>query len=259
MIPIENITLPWRGPGCTGIIAVDKTGVVYHARDMDFSPKEFMQNLTYEGRFLKGGQELFRAQMIAAYSCVVTGIRFGSNGFAIETNTRYTGHVGGNEEMLHRLLKERRPLNGWTARKMLETVSDYDTALQSYRTTPLVATQYVILSGNKKGSILARDPNGTAYELTIGKHNFECRDDYIIITNFDYFFHDIREYFDPTGKVGEPRRIAAQRLLNASSNLSPDALFNIISAEGVFATDTIFQAIISVEKNLWNISLPALH
>jgi len=263
MVPIENVTspfptMPWRGPGCTGIVAVDKAGVVHHARDMDFSPKYFMQNLTYEARFLRNGTEVFRAQMIAAYACIVTGMRMGTNGFTIETNTRYTSHIGGNEEMFHHLLVDKRDLNGWTMRKVLETATSYEEALTAVSQTPLVATQYVIMSGNKKGNIVARDPSGVAQLLTLGQHNFQCRDDYIIVTNFDYFFHDIREYFDYTGEIGHPRRIQAQKLLNASLDLNKDVLFNTISAKGVFATDTIFQAIMSVELNLWNVSLPDL-
>jgi len=260
MIPIENVTLPWRGPGCTGIIATSSIdGMVYHARNLDFSPKEFMQNLTYQAKFTRGGVEVFRAQMIAAYSLIVTGAKMGPNGFAIETNTRYTDHRGGNEEMLHNLLVEKRPLNNWVVRKTLETAADYEAAVTALSTTKFVATQYAIVSGVKKGTILARNPDGVAKALVLGQDNFECRDDYIIITNFDYYFYDIREWFDPTGgKIGRPRRIVAQRALNATQEgqLTPEILFNVINTLGVIATDTIFQAIINIESGLWNVSLP---
>jgi len=43
MIPIENVTMPWRGPGCTGIIGADANGSVYHARNLDFGPGPYMQ------------------------------------------------------------------------------------------------------------------------------------------------------------------------------------------------------------------------
>ena len=72
--------------------------------------------------------------------------------------------------------------------------------------------------------------------------------------------HDFREYFDPTGgKMFHPRRIAAQKLLNATDlgSIDGEALFNIINAEGVLA-DTIFQAVINVEQDMWNISQPDL-
>ena len=69
----------------------------------------------------------------------------------------------------------------------------------------------------------------------------------IIITNFDFFFHDFREYLDPTGgHILNPRRIVAQRLLNASDALTPEVLYETINAKGVLA-DTVFQAIMNVQ------------
>lgn len=194
MVPIENITLPWRGPGCTGIVALNKAdGKVYHARNMDMGPDKLMQELQYTGIFKKAGREVFRAEMFAAVSFVITGMKKGPNGFAMETNTRYLDHWGGNKEMLTNLLSERRLLNTWSARKILETAVDYEAAVEAFSSVKLVATQYVILSGVKKGTILARNPDGLAYQLTLGQPNYHCRDDYIIVTNMDYWYHDIRE------------------------------------------------------------------
>jgi hypothetical protein len=91
------LDMPFRGPGCTGIIAVDSTdGSVNHARNLDFSPVDIMGNLVYDARFTRGGEEVFRSQMIAGYAMVITGAKFGDDGFAIERNTRYTDHKGGN-------------------------------------------------------------------------------------------------------------------------------------------------------------------
>ena len=33
-----GLKMPWRGPGCTGIIARCDDGIVYHARNLDFQP-----------------------------------------------------------------------------------------------------------------------------------------------------------------------------------------------------------------------------
>ena len=41
--------IPWRGPGCTGIVATTKDGTVSHARNLDFSPQDIMADLVYEG------------------------------------------------------------------------------------------------------------------------------------------------------------------------------------------------------------------
>ena len=69
---------------------------------------------------------------------------------------------------------------------------------------------------------------------------------------------DIREAFDPTGGGGflkPSRRVAAQKKLNASAAITPELLFETINAEYVLA-DTVFQAIINIQKGVWNISQP---
>ena len=150
------------------------------------------------------------------------------------------------------------PSNGWSLRKIMENTADYDDAIEAISTTKFISTEYAIVSGVKKGAILAKDPESVAHVQTLGQPNFNERDDYIIITNFDFFFHDIREYFDPTGgQIGYPRRVAAQKNLNASAILTPEVLFDTINHKGVIA-DTIFQAIINVEKGIWNVSMPDL-
>jgi len=174
-----------------------------------------------------------------------------------ERNTRYPDHKEGNEEMFKNIFAGV-PSNGWSLRKIMENTADYDDAIEAISTTKFISTEYAIVSGVKKGAILAKDPESVAHVQTLGQPNFNERDDYIIITNFDFFFHDIREYFDPTGgQIGYPRRVAAQKNLNASAILTPEVLFDTINHKGVIA-DTIFQAIINVEKGIWNVSMPDL-
>lgn len=278
MVPIVNFTgavideipdgydaltrIPWRGPGCTGIVAKNTDpadGSVWHARNLDFAPVPIMTNLVYNAVFKKGGKDLFKMQMIAGYTQAITGFRPGSDGFAIERNTRYTDHWGGNAEMIHNI-ESGRELNGWQLRKVLEDETTYGAAVARVMSMPYASTEYAIFSGVKKGTIISRNPDDVAYVQALGEHNFEERDDYLIITNFDFFFHDIREHFDPTGGGGfskPSRRVAAQKILNASTHITPEVLFETINAEYVIA-DTVFQAIINVEKGVWNISQPDL-
>lgn len=253
----EALTRMPRGPGCTGIIALDKSdGTVNHARNLDFPPADLMTDMVYTAIFTKGGKELFRSQMAAGYQQLITGMRRGPNGYAIERNTRYADHVGGFDETMKHLVGGR-TLNGWTLRKIMEAHADYESATAAIAQAQYASPEYAIVSGVKKGLIYARDPGYVAHTQTLGKHNFDERDDYIIITNFDFFWHDIREYFDPTGGSIGPntRRVVAQRRLNASSVLTPEVLFEAINGKGTIA-DTIFQAIINVEKDIWNVSLP---
>jgi hypothetical protein len=114
------LRIPWRGPGCTGIIALNSDdGTVSHARNLDFSPVDVMGNLVYEGIFKKEGQEVFRSQMIAGYTMVITAYRAGHDGYALERNTRYGDHTGSYKEMVQNLWAGRE-LNGWSLRKILE-------------------------------------------------------------------------------------------------------------------------------------------
>ena len=156
------------------------------------------------------------------------------------------------------------PLTGWTLRKALETIDNYDDAVTHIQAAPFVATEYSIISGVQKGMIISRNPDNVAYVQTLGQPsgNYDEREDYIIITNFDYFWHDIREWFDPTGGGGfgkESRRVAAQKILNETQvgTITSEVLFTTLNHKDVLA-DTVFQAIINVEKGIWNISQPDL-
>jgi hypothetical protein len=60
--------------------------------------------------------------------------------------------------------------------------------------------------------------------------------------------------------MGKPsRRVAAQTMLNATTvgGITADVLFQTLNHKDVLA-DTVFQAIINVEKGVWNISQPDL-
>jgi hypothetical protein len=182
-------------------------------------------------------------------------MRKGTNGFGIEINTRFASHMGDFSSFLHNLFTEKRELSGWSKRKILENIDNYEDAVSAFSKTKYVASEYNVVSGVKKGVILARTPDGLAYTLPLN----ESSNKYVIITNFDYVWHDIREWFDPTTVkgIGHPRRIAAEKILNRTSVITPEVLFEVINDDGVFAKETIFQVIMNVETGLWNASLPA--
>ena len=171
----------------------------------------------------------------------------GPDGYAIERNTRYTDHEGGNEEMLDNLLNKKTKLNGWQLRKILETnatydflcleavpktwtmcascclfvgftVCRYDEAVASIEAVQYTSTEYAIVSGVQKGTIISRNPDEVAFRQVLGQPNFDEPEDYIIMTNFDFFWDDIRELFDPTGgKTGEHMTCLAPQSCNRAS------------------------------------------
>lgn len=257
MVPVENITWPWgettyhtgQEPffGCTGIIARSADdGTVTHARNLDFSFAKWLGNMTYNGVFYKGGKELFTAQMIAGYSSPLTGMRRGSNGYTIEINTRYPPKDSNIKNLMDHLFKEKRTTSGWIKREVLQSIDNFEDAVKAFSTKPYVSTEFNIISGNQKGVILARNPDDLYHTLTLGPN----KNDYIIITNFDYWDHDFKEWLDPTSiHFGHSRRIGAERILNASKNINADQLYKTLNNDEVIAKDTIFQALMNVQND----------
>mmetsp|Transcript_18222 Transcript_18222/g.23690 ORF Transcript_18222/g.23690 Transcript_18222/m.23690 type:complete len:375 (+) Transcript_18222:302-1426(+) len=249
---------------CTGIIAMNSNdGMVYHSRNFDNSPVDLFQYLVYEASFQSGGVEIFKAQMMAGYTMVITGVNgLGtSNGYALERNTRFVTTIDQFHEVYHNLYNGRE-LQGWTYRTTLLNINNYDDAVSLLSGDDLYcSTEFTILSGVKKGCILSQSPQGLAHKMTLGDaNNFEQPVSYIIMTNFDYYWHDIREFFDPTGggglqNHGPTRRIAAQTILNNTDVITPQVLYEVMNSPYVIA-DTVWQGIISVEANLWNTSIP---
>lgn len=132
---------------------------------------------------------------------------------------------------------------------------NYEDAIAALSSLPYSGTEYNIVSGVKKGAILARNPDGLAYQLPLS----DSKKDYIIMTNFDYVYHDLREKFDPTGGNGflHPRRQPAEKILDKADVITPELLFSVINEKAVMAKDTIYQVMINVEAGIWNASLPA--
>jgi len=264
MVPVENITWPWgettdtsgvqSGFGCTGVIARSADdSTVTHARNLDFSFAKWLANMTYNAVFSKGGKVLYTAQMIAAYQAVLTGMRRGDNGYTIEINTRFPSKQTGVHSLLQNLFVEKRTTSGWIKRKVLEEVNNFEDAVTAFSTHAYAAPEYNVISGNQKGVILARNPNDVYHTLTLGPNN----NDYIVITNMDYWDHDIKEWLDPTSiHFGHSRRVGAQKLLNASSNINEDYLRKVMNDDEVVAKDTIFQAYMNVQKDTYKTELP---
>lgn len=256
MVPVENVTWPWGQTtqrsglepsfGCTGIVARSADdGTVIHARNLDFSFARWLQKISYIGTFFKGGKEIYTAQMIALYSFPITAMRRGSNGYSVEINTRFPPKSSNIGSLMKHVFEEKRELSGWVRRQVLQSTDSYEDAVKAFSTRPYASTEYDVISGNQKGTVLARDPDSVYHTLTLGP----SRNDYIIITNFDYWDHDFKEWFDPTAlHFGHSRRVGAERLLNRSRNISLAELYSVMTDDNVMAKDTIYQAFMNVQQ-----------
>ena len=91
------------------------------------------------------------------------------------------------------------------------------------------------MAGVRQGTIVAREPNGVAHKIVLGVDHPK----YIVITNFDYWNNDWREYFDPSANFYR-RRISVQRALDSLDTITKDDLFNTLNRYDVKAIDTIY-------------------
>lgn len=71
---------------CTSVVARTPENLVFHNRNLDFAFAKMMGKMTYIGRFMKDGKEVFEATMFAGYTGIFTGIRKGA--FSVSINTR---------------------------------------------------------------------------------------------------------------------------------------------------------------------------
>jgi len=180
-------------------------------------------------------------------------MRRGKNGYTIEINTRYPPKATNVKPLMDHIFKEKRTASGWIKRQVLQNIDNFEDAVKAFSTKPYASTEYNIISGNQKGVILARNPDNLYHTLTLGPN----KNDYIIMTNFDYWDHDIKEWFDPTSiHFGHSRRVGAQRILNKSKNINFDQLYKTMNDDAVVAKDTIFQAYMNVQKDTYKSFLP---
>merc|ERR550537_1154672 len=95
-------------------------------------------------------------------------MRRGKNGYTVETNTRYPPKEWNIDSLWKHLFKEKRATSGWLKRKVLESTDNYEDAVKAFSTLPYASTEYNIISGVQKGTILARDPNGVYHVQELG-------------------------------------------------------------------------------------------
>jgi hypothetical protein len=237
--------------GNTGIVARDdEDGSVWHAHNFGSALPQFLQKLTYDAHFTKDGKELFTGQMVFPMTQLFTAVRKGENGYSYQMITRYTKSLADTPVIMKNLYQEKRELGGWKARKVLENTDNYDDAVKFFTETPYPAPEFTVISGVKKGTILARDPDTLAYKMDLGKKR------YILATNFDYAKDDKREWLEPTVEKGVSARVRAQNMLDKSKTITPELLQKVLDDEQVFSNNVLYQSMINVEQNQMKSNLP---
>ena len=107
---------------CTGIISNTSEGTVYHVRNLDFGT--FVEPLQYNANYIRNGSTVYQGINVAGFLGTLTAFKMGF--YAIELNTRFPDHIGGNIQMFKNYLQKKTPLITWLVRKQLESNNSYD-------------------------------------------------------------------------------------------------------------------------------------
>lgn len=206
---------------CTSLVANDKDGHVYHARNLDFglflgtnttthnwALTEKLRPLLMNLNFVRGGATLYQTTQYAGYIGVLTGVRKG--GFAISVDSRFDGNL--DKFLLAWILgKYDGEFLSWKTRTVMESFDTYPNALQALTNWKPMGPCYVIVSGAKakEGAVLQlganRDTPLLVRSLADGNDTY-----YVAQTNYDWpsappAFDDRRyPVLDCLNKLGEP-------------------------------------------------------
>ncbi|KAI1721539.1 linear amide c-N hydrolase, choloylglycine hydrolase family domain-containing protein [Ditylenchus destructor] len=217
--------------GCTSIVAENEKGEIIHGRNLDYDMTDLVRNITIIGDFVRDDQVLFSTTTFVLMVGALTGQR--PNAFSISLNARYSGGYWDNIFM-ELFTRFHNPVS-FEIRKVLETVTNYDTALAELSNVHFVAPSYIILGGVKsgEGAIITRNRWASAdvYALNAKKSRW-----FVLETNFDRL-----------KKTDDPRRKMGKKFMRevGQSRISAETMYAVLSKTPLLNNLTIFTTVMS--------------
>lgn len=149
-IVLSNLLYELNSPSyCSGLIAAVPNGTVIHGRDMDYrteldvnGTKLGWPEVTLEVTFLRRGKPLYVAVTWPLAIGIHSAMRF--DGWTLEQNTRRF-----KRDMEENLAAAKAGGVSLTifARQAMETIPDFETAVQTIKSQAFAAQQYIIMAG----------------------------------------------------------------------------------------------------------------
>ncbi|PAA88636.1 hypothetical protein BOX15_Mlig023434g2 [Macrostomum lignano] len=229
---------------CTGIIANDRNGGLWHGRNLDYGntmpQTDMLEKVTIRVDFYRQRQLLYSAVSFAGYAGILTGWK--PHQFAITVNERDKGNFINNiVSALQELLNGGKlyPVTMMT-RLAFEQDTDFASVVSRLSSAQLIAPVYYIISGNQtdQGIVLVR----TQYK-TLGTNQLDQKSGkwFIVETNYD-------PWMPPP--PGDDRRDPAIKAMNSlgQARLSLEGLFNVLSVPPVNNNHTVYTAVFSATR-----------
>lgn len=224
---------------CTSVI-FDTPKAALHFRTMDWSMPE-LKEITFNARFIKGGETLYTATTWAGYVGVMTACRKDIGSVSLNYRRANDGIMSNLSSMI---------AGSWPAgfliRHSIETANDYD-QLKSYLSkSKLISPCYLTICGPtpKTGRILVRNREGLDISYKMSDLH------YLVQTNID---HDKIEESDNI-LMSKERLAKTYELLGANAeninNLGD--LFRVLFVYPILNSETIYVTIMSPESGVFD-------
>ncbi|XP_060102404.1 acid ceramidase [Heteronotia binoei] len=236
---------------CTSIVAEDKEGKLYHARNLDFGlflgwdiknsswiVTQKLKPLMVSLDFQRNNKTVFRSSNLAGYVGMVSGVKPGI--FTLTMNERFSidgGYIGVFEWIFGKR-------DGWwmsfLTRSVLENSTSYEEAKDRLTNTRLLAPAYFILAGNHsgQGSVITRSRIAA---LDVWNLNATKGTWYVLETNYDRWKVPL---------VVDDRRTPAMKCMNQTmqQNVSLPALYDVLSTKPILNKLTVATTLMEVSE-----------
>lgn len=211
---------------CTGIVAQNSNGTVYHARNQDYPPP--FAPLQYDGTFIKDGKVLFEGTSFAGI-IGIGGTCMSPGGFSVSIDAR-----GANTPKLSEMLELAKAGAHFSAptitREVCARGGGFESAIQYLATEPMIDPLYFIVAGSEpgQGAVVTRNATAAEGESDVWRlENGYPKENpfYLVETNYDH-------WGDVPGS--DDRRVDAMCIMEelGADNVNMDTLKQVMSDRG---------------------------
>ncbi|XP_022795915.1 acid ceramidase-like [Stylophora pistillata] len=236
---------------CTSIVAEDKSGTLFHARNMDFgifmgwdeknntwTMTEILRTLAVNIDFQRNGQTVYKSVTYAGFVGVFTGIKPGV--LTLTVNQRFSmdgGYVGIVEWILG---NRKAKWSTFLPRDVLETATSFEQAKDMLANNELIAQVYYILGGAKSGEgvVITRSRTECLDQMSLDPENNKW---FVLETNYDNWEPPL---------VIDDRRTPGKACMNKTGReaVSFKGIYNVLSTQPVLNKLTVYTTLMQVNS-----------
>ncbi|KAL9971638.1 hypothetical protein ACROYT_G017833 [Oculina patagonica] len=237
---------------CTSIVAEDKTGNLFHARNLDFglflgwdqktdtwALSEILRTLIVNIDYRKNGQTVYKTVSFAGYVGVVSGMKPGV--LTLTLNERFNidgGYIGIIEWIFG---KRDVKWSSFLTRDVLEKATSYKQALDMLANEEVLAPVYYILGGTKSGEgvVITRSRTECLNQMSLNPANKTW---FVLETNYDNW---------KPALVVDDRRTPGKACMNkmGQEGVSFKGIYNVLSTQPVLNKLTTYTTLMQASTN----------